>query len=564
MKKLFLIICIVSSFLYSCEKEDKDPGVSMISAVALSASSGKAVAKIDQKGDYTITDHGFVFAASSSSSVSNPGINNVDPSNKVSLGSIIKADTFSAILPLTSSDGYYYGSNYRWNVWAYITNEKGTVYSTTPISFYPKQLVLQSVSPTVGKVGDTLTISGSNFDTSISNIQVRFYNYYESNYVLANVISATETTLKVIVPSISETSSYYSSNYQFSIKVKMGNNEMTLSNSFSLTPVPTGFSPKQGSFNTYITISGTQMESISSVIFGNESTYVSGRSNTAITFYVPSSAKQKRSKIYVVKGGTQIEVPGGEFEILPLTVSSVSPLKVWPGNSVTITGSNFNNSSSYNIILIGSSRISASYESSSSISFGIPYNMPDGEYAVRISNGIDTVLAPGVLRVVVPSITAISPSSAYPGDLITITGHNFNDNNYVYIDGYSYYSSEHDSVSYKLTVPALAPGRHNIQVYANGYYAQSTKEFIVIEPTISSITPTSGAIGTSFVINGKGFGKNTYDVGVMFGNVNASVLSVSDTQINAKVPANTGSGTWVVSVTVNGNKISDTAQFTIP
>lgn len=559
MKKLFLIIGIVSSFLYSCEKDEKDPGVTMVSAEAISASSGKAVAKVDQAGDFKIIDHGFVF--STSSSLSNVELSNVEPSNKVSLGSIIKSDTFAAILPLSLKYDYYYSSGYKYNVWAYITNEKGTVYSSKSVSFAPKQLLLQSVSPSVGKVGDTITISGTNFDTSLSNMEVKFYYNYESYYLLAQVVSISETALKVIVPNLTEMSSYYSTT-QFSIKVKMGENEKTLSNSFSLMSVPTGFSPKQGTFNTYITISGTQMQNISSVIFGSETVYVSGSNSNSLTFYVPSGFKQKKSKIYIVKGGKQIEVPGGEFEMLPLTISSIDPLKVWPGSIVTITGSNFNNN--YNTMLIGSAQLLSSYESSSSVRFNIPANMVPGEYSVGITNGIDTVVPANPLRVVVPSITAISPSSAYPGNTITITGHNFYDNGYVYIGGSSYYTSKYDSVSYEITVPALNPGKYSVSVYPNGNYPAASKEFTVLEPNIASITPTSGAIGTSFVINGQGFGKNTYNVGVMFGNVSASVLSVTDTQINAKVPANTGAGIWVVSVTVNGRKISDTVNFTIP
>src|SRR5512145_1500976 len=99
MKKLFLIIGIVSSFLYSCEKDEKDPSVSMVSAVAVSASSGKAVGKVDQTGDFKIIDHGFVYSVSNL--LYNEELNSVEPTNKVSLGNTIKSDTFAAILPLS-------------------------------------------------------------------------------------------------------------------------------------------------------------------------------------------------------------------------------------------------------------------------------------------------------------------------------------------------------------------------------------------------------------------------------------------------------------------------------
>lgn len=562
LKKLFLIICIVSSFLYSCEKEKEDPSVTMVSAMAVTGSSGKAVARVDQTGDYPVIDHGFVYIYTNSNY--SPEINFVDQTNKLSLGSVIRTDTFLAILPLTTD---VYPNDFKWKVWAYITNEKGTVYSSKPVIFFPKEIRLESVSPLLGEVGDTITLYGSNFETSISNIQVKFYNNNESDYVLAPVVSASETAIKIIVPHLSEISSYdYGS--LFSIKLNMGKTGRTLYNAFVLPPFPTGFSPKHGTIGRYITISGTQMDNISSVMIDNTVVYPYDRSSTSVIFSVPSSMKQKKSKIYVVKGNAQIEVPGGEFELLPF---SVSPMLVRPGDLVEVTGSNFNRDNALsNIMMIGSTQLWPSYELESSYRFYIPGNIAAGEYPIRISNGVDTVVMPDPLTVVVPSITNVSPASVYTSDLLTVTGHNFND--LIYIDGdqfaYQYSSHyKHDSVSFELEVPFLSPGTHTVEMRANNLFYKellSSRKFTVLEPTLTSITPTSGAVGTSFVINGRGFGRHTNTVSVMFGNVNASVLFVTGTQITVRVPENMDSGTWTVSVTVNGLKLSDTLEFTIP
>lgn len=556
MKKLFLLFTVLSTFLYSCEKDEKDPSVTMIKAEAISASSGKAVAKVDQTGDFTIIDHGFVY--SMSNSISNELSMNVNPANKVSLGSVIKSDTFAAIIPVNSYNGY--ASNYKWNVWAYITNEKGTVYSLQSASFIPKQLIVQSVFPAIGKMGDTLTISGNNFETSVNSIQVKFNYNYGYEYVSARVISAAPSEIKVIVPNLTETSSYYYSDYSYNIKVIMGGNETTLQNSFTLLPILTGFSPKTGTFNTYVTISGSQLENISSVLIGNQTASVYDRSNNSVSFRVPNTLKQRKSKIYIVKGGKQIEVPGGEFEMLPLTISAVSPLRIMPGYSFTIEGTNLNN---YNTVWIGQTQIS-SYTSGSPLSVNTPNYLLPGEYKVKVSNGVDTIEAAESLKVVVPSITSISPSSAYSGNSITITGHNFYANNVVYFNGSGYYAETYDSTSYKITVPPIWPGKYRISVYSGGSNSMDSEEFTVLAPTLTSITPTSGNMGTSIIINGEGFGKSTYDVSVLFGNVNASVLSVSNTQINAKVPSGTGTGVWMVTVMVRGYTISNTVQFTIP
>jgi hypothetical protein len=543
---------VVSSFLYSCEKDEKDPSVSVITAEAVSASSAKAVGFINQSGDYKITDHGFVYAISNS----NYPDEQINTSNKISLGNVIKSDTFTAILPLTSYYQNYYGNEYKWRVWAYITNEKGTVYSTKSASFSPMQLSLRSIYPTVGKTGDTITIYGDNFDPSVSLNNVQFSNNTSIN---AQVISASKTQLKVIVPYLSSTNSYYDENYD--IVLTIGNQNVTLNNVFFLLPTLTGFSPKKGTFGTNITIQGSNLSNISAVIFGNKTNSFYGSGNS-ITVQVPNTVDKKKFKLYVLKGGMQFEVPGGEFEMLSPTISSISPATVRAGENITITGTNFN-SYSYNKVFIGQTEITSSYSSSgyTSISVYAPSNFAPGDYKVRMSNGIDTVEAPGTLKVVVPSITGISPTSGYSGTTLTVSGHNFTNDYYVYFNGSGYYATSHDSVSYKIKVPALEPGTYKIKVNSGSSYIQSPTDFMVIAPTLTSLTPTSGSTGTSIVINGQGFGTNAGNVTVRFGNLNAPILIVSDTQINIKVPAGAGAGTWSVSVTVNGYTIANTLSF---
>jgi hypothetical protein len=103
-------------------------------------------------------------------------------------------------------------------------------------------LSLQSISPASGKVGDTITIYGNNFDPIVLNNKVRFY--YNYSYYTADVVEVSKTALKVIVPSFA--SNYYD-NYA-DIVVSIGDQTLTLNNVFVILPSVSGFSPASGTF----------------------------------------------------------------------------------------------------------------------------------------------------------------------------------------------------------------------------------------------------------------------------------------------------------------------------
>jgi hypothetical protein len=546
-----MLLLIGLTFLSSCEKKEVNPSITTLEANPTSASSCIAKAIINEFGTYAITDHGFVFYFGT-----NETLNYVNEQNKVSLGKDIPSETFLATLSLPNASSYY-SSGYKWYVRSYITNEKGTVYGN-PISFAPLVISLLNISPSTGKVGDTISINGNNFDPIITNNTVQFYYYY--NYYTAKIVEASRTRLRVVVPSIN--SVYYDSFCD--IKVTTGNQSSTLTDVFSFLSSVTGFSPKTGSFGTTISITGNFLGQ-TSVMFDNSTISYYSSDRTIINVSVPYTITSKRFKIYVVSGSTKMEVPGGEFVMNNLTATSFSPAKVTPGNSLTIYGSNFNSSSSYNAVFIGSTKISNVYAYSGSFSVTVP-QMGSGNYNVSVTNGLDTVKIPGTLSVVTPVITGISPTSGYWGTDLTITGHNLNTNySYVYFNNSSSTAYTYDSTTYKVKIPVgYTPGTYTIGLNNGGTQILSPTNFTILAPTLTSITPTNGTVGTGVIITGEGFGTSTSNVVVKFGSINATVSAVSNTQINAIVPSGIGGGAWSVSVTIYGNAIAKTLAFSVP
>src|SRR5262249_37946476 len=82
-------------------------------------------------------------------------------------------------------------------------------------------------------------------------------------------------------------------------------------------------------------------------------------------------------------------------------------------------------------------------------------------------------------------------------------------------------------------------------------------------PTISSLTPTSGAVGASVTIAGSGFGATQGTSTVKFNGTTAAVTTWSAASIVVTVPASATSGNVVVRVSnVNSNGQSFTVLAT--
>jgi hypothetical protein len=104
----------------------------------------------------------------------------------------------------------------------------------------------------------------------------------------------------------------------------------------------------------------------------------------------------------------------------------------------------------------------------------------------------------------------------------------------------------------KPDVATVNPGTGNISIFAN----------VPPGPTISSLSPTSGPVGTPVTIDGSNFGATQGSSTVKFNGVTAAdATSWSDTQIVVNVPS--GATTGAVVVNVNGTDSNTDKTFTI-
>jgi len=162
-----------------------------------------------------------------------------------------------------------------------------------------------------------------------------------------------------------------------------------------------------------------------------------------------------------------------------------------------------------------------------------------------------------------PKIKEIGPSAAFPGQQVVIYGSNFSSaivGNSVSFNGTTATIISTTTLAITTTVPDGATSG-NVTVTTNDMTSEGFP-FTVTEPvipTISSIDPVSGKVGTVVVITGTNFSTTPNENTVSFNGTEATVTASTATTVTTSVPA--GATTGNVTVTVDGE--SNGILFTV-
>ncbi len=161
-----------------------------------------------------------------------------------------------------------------------------------------------------------------------------------------------------------------------------------------------------------------------------------------------------------------------------------------------------------------------------------------------------------------PTITSLSPTGGAVGASVTITGTNFGatqGTSVVKFNGTTATPTSWSATSIVAPVPAGAT-TGNVTVTVGGVASNGSAFTVVPTATITSLSPTSGAVGASVTITGTNFGATQGTSVVKFNGTTATPTSWSATSIVAPVPA--GATTGNVTVTVGG-VASNGSPFTV-
>ena len=233
-----------------------------------------------------------------------------------------------------------------------------------------------------------------------------------------------------------------------------------------------------------------------------------------VSFFVPS-----------IDGGTAtvkftaVDNLTASFEILPELKLSVDGAK--PGDSVSFSGSSYRSEDTIQITLDGATLttipevIQTDTRGVFSASFLVPVELPGGTVTITASDSVtkDAKAAPtsaGDLTILGVLDTPVDGAQLKPGDELNITGKGLSANATVTIsiggvvvtEAEEFTTAANGSYDFTVTIPPLAAGSQKVRVSAGTNVAEGA---ISITPTLVTISPTEGSVGTKIDIRGSGY-----------------------------------------------------------
>jgi RHS repeat-associated protein len=408
----------------------------------------------------------------------------------------------------------------------YTIEGQATAYSAPTIQF---------LSPAAGLIGSSAMIQGFGFQSTQGASTVTF------NGVTATPTSWNDASIIVPVP-VGATNG--------NVIVTVGSVQSNgVSFTVLATPSITGLSPASAGVGASVTITGTNFGSTqgtSTMTFnGTTATTITSWNATSIVAMVPTGATT--GNVVVTVSG--IPSAGVNFTVLPTPgVSSLSPAAGPVGTQVAISGSNFGSTQGTSVVSFdGASAASIVSWSATQIVAVAPITVTTGPVTVVVNSVPSN--ASVVFTAYNPVITSISPPSGPVGGTVTIYGSGFgaSQDGVVSFNGADAGVQSWSDTAVQVSVPGTTSGP--VTLTMNGVTSNGVEFTVEAPPAITTISPTSGAVGAAVTINGSGFGSTQSTNTVAFNGALATVNSWSDTEIIAVVPTTT---TGPVTVTVAG------------
>jgi RHS repeat-associated protein len=389
---------------------------------------------------------------------------------------------------------------------------------------------ISNLSPSSGAVAASVTITGTNFGSTKGTSTVKF------NGTTASTTSWSATSIVATVPSGATT----------------GNVVVTVSNkssngvSFTVVPAPsiTSLSPTSGAEGASVTITGANFgtsQGTSTVKFNGTTATPTSWSATSIAVPVPTGATTGN----VVVHASGVDSNGSGFTVLP-NITSLSPTSGAVSVSVTITGTTFGSTQGSSSVKFNGTTATPTSWSGTSIAVPVPTGATTGNVVVHAggvdSNGSSFTVLP------TPSITSLSPTSGAVSVSVTIAGSNFGStqgSSTVKFNGTAATPTSWSDTSIAVPVPSGAT-TGNVVVHANGVDSNGSSFTVLPTPSITSLSPTAGPVGTSVTITGSNFGSTQGSSTVKFNGTTATVSTWSASSITATVPSAAATGNVVV------------------
>lgn len=230
------------------------------------------------------------------------------------------------------------------------------------------------------------------------------------------------------------------------------------------------------------------------------------------------------------------------------SVTSLSPTSGAVGAQVTISGAGFGSTQGNSTVKFGNTAATTiATWSATQIVVTVPsVSTGSQSVVVRVSNANSNATTFTV--VAAPSIASLSPTGAASGATVTIAGSNFGSTqgaSTVSFNGTAASPTSWSATSISVPVPATAT-TGVVVVRAGG--VNSNGVAFTVAPSISGLSTTSGAAGTTVTLSGANFGATQGTSTIKFNGTTAQASSWSTSSVTAAVPAIAATGPVVIRV----------------
>ena len=419
---------------------------------------------------------------------------------------------------------------------------QGDITTKTPLGF-SEPILFTSFAPATAKYDEILTITG-NYLNLIK--EVIFTD--RVSVLKAAFISQSRTELKLKVPAAAQTGKIAISNGADVPIVIYSTAGLTVT-----IPGLTAMTPNPVKAGTALTITGTNLDLVKSILFGGSKsvTTFTSQTLTQLVVNVPVDTQDDTLRLIPASG---VKVKSGAPLVMVVPTVSVTPTTVKNEEDITVTGTNLD---LVDKVIFGGGKqgVIKAGGTATQILVTVPVDAVSGVVDF-VTKAIKTVPGPSLI-IVDPVFTSFAPASASAKSDIVLTGTNLDlVSKITFTGGVAGTIGARNSTQITVTVPVGAKTGKITLTTKNGNQINSSSEFTVLAnlPTITSFSELTGAPGKILTLNGTNL--SLIKQLIFPGNITATGYGVkTDTKVEVYVPltATVGYG-YITLITYEGEE----------
>jgi hypothetical protein len=243
-----------------------------------------------------------------------------------------------------------------------------------------------------------------------------------------------------------------------------------------------------------------------------------------------------------------------------------STLTAFVGDTISIRGKNFGTDPDVLLVKFGTVLADILSISDTSAKIVVPDDIEESAVKIHLFSGTKEIIPAKDFKLKAPVIASLSANSGPIGQQIIITGKGFrNSGKFKQISfgdkPLTPIDQSHTRLSIKVP-DSITTGKYTITVTVAGLKAlESFTVTLPVAPTFTGFSPQTAFIGDTITLEGEHLGNNAEALRVLFGNIDATVVSASETSAKVVIPDEIEVASGKIRLTIGDIQLSSTNDF---